>query len=157
VKAAAAERLLDARVRDTLARLGSPTGPAVDNPLATLAQLAGQVLGFKDAIGELVNELREIRFTDAKGSEQLRSEVALYERALDRSIQVLAAMARLRIDERLAAISELQAETLFRAVNAGFAAAGVNEPEILAAARRVVARELRVIAREQWEITDDPA
>lgn len=149
VRAAAAERVLDDQVRELLAQLGTPKGAPVDNPLDALARLAGQILSFKDAVGELVNELREIRYTDSKGSEQLRSEVALYERAMDRAITVLAAMARLKIDERLVAISELQAEMLFRAVNAGFASAGVNEPEVLTEARRVVARELRVLAQRQ--------
>ena len=132
-------------------------GAPVDEPAGRARPARRAGLAFKDAVGGLVNRLDEIRFTDSKGGEQLRSEVALYERAMDRCMQVLAACARLRIDERLAAISELQAETLFRAVNAGFAAAGVREPEVLAAARRVVARELRVIAREQWGGSDDPA
>ena len=146
----------DERAGD-LAQLGTPRGALVDNPLDALARLAGQVLAFKDAVGELVNELREIRYQDAKDSEQLRSEVALYERAMDRAVTVLAAMARLKIDERLAAISQLQAEMLFRAVNAGFASAGVNEPEVLTGARRVVARELRVLSQRQRGDTDDPA
>jgi hypothetical protein len=145
VRAAAAERVLDEKLRDTLARLGTVQGTPVDNPLAALALLAGQVLAFKDAVGELVNELREIRFTDSKGGEQLRSEVAMYERALDRSMQVLVAMARLKLDERLVAVSEAQAEMLVRAVDAGLAAAGLTG-EAREPAKRAVAAQLRIIS-----------
>jgi hypothetical protein len=145
VRAAAAERVLDDKVRDALARLGSAQGAPIDNPLAALAQLAGQVLAFKDAVGELVNRLDEIRFTDSKGSEQLRSEVAMYERALDRSTQVLVAMARLKLDERLVAVSQATAEMLVRAVDAGLAAAGVTG-EAREPVRKAIARELRVIS-----------
>ena len=142
---AAAERLLDGKVREALSRLGTAQGAPVDNPLAALALLAGQVLAFKDAVGELVNRLDEIRYQDAKGGEQLRSEVAMYERALDRSTQVLVAMARLKLDERLVAVSEATADMLVRAVDAGLAAAGVTG-EAREPVRKAIARELRIIS-----------
>jgi hypothetical protein len=51
------------------------------------------------------NELSSvIRYQDAKGAEQLRAEIALFECAMDCYATVLAAMARLDIDERPAGI-----------------------------------------------------
>jgi len=84
----------------------------VDNPLAALAGLAGEIVTVKDIFRERVARLQEEswRYQDDKGGEQLRAELALYERALDRSARVLADIARLKIDERLAAITEAQGQ-----------------------------------------------
>lgn len=144
VRAAAAERVLDTRIRDTLARLGEQP---VRDPLTALAKLAGEVLAFKDAVGGLVNRLEEIRYQDAKGGEQLRAEVVVFERAMDRAVTVLAAMARLKLDERLAAITEAQAEQFYRALMAGLAVVGVTG-EAAMPARKAAARELRIITSE---------
>lgn len=142
VRVAAAARVLDVKVRATLARLGVG---AVDNPLTALAQLAGEVLAWKDATAALVNELRELRYEDAKGGEQLRSEVVLWERALDRAVTVLAAMAKLKLDERLVAVSEATADMLVRAVDAGLAAAGLTG-EARETARKAVAAQMRIVS-----------
>lgn len=91
---------------DLLRRGAAP----VDNPLVMLAELAGEILATKNIFRDRLGRLSEDawRHTDARGAEQLRAEVALYERALDRSARILADIARLKIDERLAAISEAQ-------------------------------------------------
>lgn len=142
VRAAAAERLLDAEVRSTLARLDVDP---VDDPLTELSKLAGQVCAWRDAIAQRVNELTSIRYSaDGAGTEQLRTEVALFERALDRCASVLVAMARLGIDDRLVRISERQADAVVRAVDAAISAAGVTGTEA-ASARQAVARELRSV------------
>ena len=117
----------------------------MQNPLTELSKLAGEVVAFKNIVGAMVNRLNgQIRYEDARGAEQLRSEVALLERAYDRCAQVLGLMAKLKLDERLAAVSEETAAMLVRAVDAGLAAAGVTgdarEP-----ARKAVAREMRIL------------
>ena len=115
----------------------------VGDPLRQLALLAGQVLAWRDSMAGRVNALGSLRYgTD--GGEQLRAEVALYERSLDRAERVLVAMARLNIDERLAAVTEAQASIIERAVTAALASEGLD----LAAqdrARRVVGRHLRAV------------
>ncbi|MDT0435615.1 MULTISPECIES: hypothetical protein [Streptomyces] len=136
-----AEERLEADTRRALARLDVP---AVENPLTALSQLAGQVIAWKDALADRVNELQQIRYTDDKRAEQLRSEVALYERALDRCVNVLGTIGRLRIDERLAAISEQQATVVIGAIEAALAHAGVTGPEA-SAAKAVAARHLRAV------------
>jgi hypothetical protein len=143
VRAAAAERVLDGKVRETLARLGVGE---VSDPLTTLARLAAEVLAWKDATAALVNELRELRYEDSKGGEQLRSEVLLWERALDRATQVLVAMARLRLDERLVAVNEQVAAMIVRAVDAGLTAAGVTSGEARELARQAASRQLRIVS-----------
>ncbi|MER8030730.1 hypothetical protein ABTZ78_17425 [Streptomyces bauhiniae] len=136
-----AEQRLEEETRRALAILDVPP---VDNPLTALSQLAGQVVAWKDALAERVNELYRIRFTDDKGSEQLRSEVALYERAMDRCVNVLGTIGRLRIDERLAAISEQQATVVIGAIEAALAHAGVTG-QAASAAKAVAARHLRAV------------
>lgn len=158
VRAAAKRRLLNAQVSNQLARLDVTP---VSDPLTELGSLAGQVVAFKDQLATLVNQLHgdpvtcvecghettpfgtELRYTDVKGAEQLRSEVALWERALDRCASVLSSMARLKIDERLARITERQAEMFMSAMNAGLLAVDVPRERHIDA-KRAAARHLRV-------------
>lgn len=142
VRAAASERRLDAQVRATLAKLDVAE---VADPLTELGRLAGQILAWRDTLAARVNELSSIRYSAAgAGTEQLRAEVAMYERALDRCMQVLGLMAKLNLDARLVAISEQQASLVVAAVDAGLAAAGVTGPAATQA-RQVVARHLRSV------------
>lgn len=135
------EAKIEEETRRALARLD--VAP-VDNPLTALSEIAGQVVAWKDALAERVNELTRIRFTDDKGAEQLRAEVALYERAMDRCVTVLSTIGRLRIDERLAAISERQATTVIAAIEAALTHAGVTGQQATAA-KQIAARHLRAV------------
>lgn len=108
VKAKARERIAEQQARAELARLNLPP---VDDPLSMLASVAAEVVAWKDAMAVKVNALTSLRY-GTEGGEQLRAEVALWERALDRCERFLTAMARLNIDERLAAISEARAEMI---------------------------------------------
>jgi hypothetical protein len=156
VRAAAAKRVVEHQVRRLLADLEVP---AVEDPFTELAKVAGQVVAWKDALASLVNRLVEgdvcescgaaggrLRYESfATGAEQLRSEVALFERAMDRCAHVLTAMAKLNIDERMARISERQAAAVIRAIDVALATAGVTGPAAQEA-RAAGARELRKAA-----------
>lgn len=142
VRAKARERLLAAEAAEELARLDVQP---IDNPLVMLADLLGQAAAFKDVLAVKVNDLgTELRFMDAKGAEQLRSEVALWERALDRCERFAVNMARLNIDTRLVAISEQQHAMVLRAVDAALDAAAVP-PERRGAAKKAAAGHLRLV------------
>lgn len=97
----------------------------VDDPLSALAGVTAEVLAWKDQIATKVNALTTLRYS-TEGGEQLRAEVALWERALDRCERFLTAMAKLNIDERLAAIAEAQAQAVMDAIRIGLEAAGVD-------------------------------
>lgn len=142
VRAKAAQRLAEAELRQGLARLEvDPVG----DPLTELSKLAGQVVSWKDALAAKVNELTELRYAaTGAGTEQLRAEVALFERALDRCAAVLGLIAKLGIDDRMAAISERQAAAVVRALDAGLAHAGVSGA-LAIESRAVAARELRSV------------
>lgn len=119
--------------------------PPVNDPLTALADIAGQVVGFKDVVADRVNALSAIRFTDDKGAEQLRSEVALFERALDRCEKFLTSMARLNIDERLAAIEQQKVDMVTAALSAALAELGLTEDQQREASDGI-SRRLRVVA-----------
>ncbi|WP_052456989.1 HGGxSTG domain-containing protein [Streptomyces sp. AcH 505] len=143
--AAAERRITETKLmEDTERALARLNVAPVDNPLTALSQLAGQVLAWKDALADRVNDLNAVRFTDEKGAEQLRSEVALYERAMDRSVNVLGVIGRLKIDERLAAISEAQAKAVIAAIEAALAHAGVTGRAAVEA-KQIAARHLRAV------------
>jgi hypothetical protein len=132
---------VEVEARQVLAELGVQ---AVGDPLEALLKLAGQVLAWQAATAALVNQLDGIRYRGANGAEQLRAEVALYERAMDRAVSVLSAIARLNIDERLVAVTERQADAVIGAINAALEAAGVSG-EQAERARRAAARHLRSV------------
>jgi hypothetical protein len=140
VKAKAAERATEDKMRAKLARMD--VTPVAD-PLTELSRIAGQVVAWKDAIADLVNDLTAVRYS-TEGGEQLRAEVALFERALDRCEKFLTAMARLNIDERLARISEQQADLIMRAVTGGISDLGLPHEQQVEASRHV-ARRLRAV------------
>jgi len=139
-KSAAGRRQVEGEARSLLAELGvSP----VSDPLAQLLQLAGEVLAWQRATAALVNQLDSIRYQGGSG-EQLRAEVQLYERAMDRAANVLSAIARLRIDERLAEVTQRQADAVIAAIEAGLVAAGVSGDRMIEA-RRAAAQHLRLV------------
>jgi hypothetical protein len=123
VAAAAKRRLLEQDVMAELAKLDlEPLG----DPLTQLALLAAQAAWWKDAMAERVNRLTSLRYEGTGSGEQLRAEVALWERALDRCEKFLSSMARLNIDERLAKISEDQGRLIADFVGAALRHFGID-------------------------------
>ncbi|MFE2407109.1 hypothetical protein ACFXDE_02060 [Kitasatospora sp. NPDC059408] len=138
----AAHTIAEREVRKVLAELDVEP---IDDPLTALAQLAGQVVAWQQAIAEIVNRLgSDVRYEGAAGAEQLRAEVSLYERAMDRTNTVLSTIARLDIDGRLARIEEAKAQLLMDAVQAGLTAIGVTS-EQATTVKQVMARKLRAV------------
>jgi len=132
----------ESEARQVLANLNVP---AVDDPFAALSRLAGQVLAWQEAISGIVNNLGDrVRYEGASGSEQLRAEIALYERAMDRTGHVLGMIAKLNIEDRMARVTERQADALVSALEAALAAAGVTGTAA-DDARQAAARHLRAV------------
>jgi hypothetical protein len=142
---AAARRIAEAELEAKVTKLLAATEvQSVDNPLEAYAQFAGEVFSFKAALGERVNALTEIRYESKAGGEQTRAEISLFEKALDRCDRVLANYARLKIDERLAAISEQQAEKVLAAIDAALEYLGVSGEQAIGA-KKAAARRLRSV------------
>lgn len=143
--AAAVRQKAEADARQVLADLEvAPVG----DPFAALLRLAGQVLAWQEATARLVNELETVRYRGANGAEQLRAEVVLYERAMDRAATVLAVIGRLNIDERLTRISEQQANMIYGAVMTALRVAGLS-PEQQDRVKPEIARQLRAVRSDE--------
>ena len=137
----AAKVKADQEVRKVLAELNVEP---IDDPLTALSHVAGQASAWQKSTAELVNLLSEIRYEGSAGGEQLRAEVALFERATDRLISVLATIARLDIDARLIRIEEEKARLLMEAVQAGLDAIGLSGEQAVKV-KQVMARKLRAV------------
>ena len=115
------------------------------DPLEALQRLAGRALALEETIGQLVNDLGEIRYEDAKGTEQLRAEVAVLERAMDRCGHLLVDIAKLNIDERLARVTEKQAAMAEKALLATLGEMGMDTDQQTEACERL-GRHLTLVA-----------
>lgn len=110
VKAAAERRLAlqqaESHVADNVRARGRLDLRGVYEELLTTATMAVQ---WRDALQEQVDSLASLRYTAfGSGSEQVRAEVKLLERSLDRVAKMLEAIARLDLDSR---VSTLDAQT----------------------------------------------
>jgi hypothetical protein len=145
-KAKAAVRLAEERAMTEIARLQvEPVG----NALEALQQHAGIVVRWRDECAAMAEDLGDrIRYESAQGIEQLRSEMALWERALDRATVTLTALARCQVDERLAQISQRKAEVLAAALAGSLGTAGLSD-EQAATVRQDFARRLLAIHASQ--------
>jgi len=118
--------------------------PPVTDPLSALQRLAGRAAAWEDIIGEKVNEMRSIRYS-TEGGEQLRAEIAVMERAMDRLGKLLVDIAKLNIEERLAGVRKQTADMLERALDAALQQAGIGLDR-QAEARETFRRHLKVVA-----------
>jgi hypothetical protein len=115
----------------------------IDNPLAGYAEFAGRVMAWMRTMDDLLDGLKSPRYGSEAG-EQIRGEVQLFERAMDRCNTVLSSYARLKIDERLARIHVEQKTMVIRAIEAALTSAGLSAPQVVEA-KKVAARHLRVV------------
>ena len=115
------------------------------DPLEALQRLAGRALALEETIGQLVNDLTSIRYEDVKGAEQLRAEVAVLERAMDRCGHLLVDIAKLNIDERLARVTEKQAAMAEKALLATLGEMGMDTGQQTEACARL-GRHLHLVA-----------
>lgn len=158
-KAAAARRDVEDKARAELVRRWQVNGEQpVDNPLAELARVAGEIVGFKDLLRDQVQALNglltywtERDFTGYDGQvirtesvEQVRATVAAYERAQERAAKVLATMVKLDIAGRMLELRTAQAVAIVEAVRAGLNAVDMAA-EIRKAALSAIADQLEQI------------
>lgn len=146
-------RRLDAAARDAVRELVIED---VTDPLTALARHAGEIIAVRDFLRGEVNRLEALRYQSGAG-EQLRAELAAYQSALRDTTQVLGVYAKLRIDERLARISQAQADMLVRAFDLAMNAAGLRDQEQRLALRVAMAKELRTLSADDERAPALPA
>lgn len=116
----------------------------VTDPLSALQKLAGRAAAWEDIIGDKINDLTSIRYSTDNG-EQLRAEIAVMERAMDRLGRLLVDIAKLNIEERLAGVRKQTADMLERALDQALTVSGLDL-EGQAKAREEFKKGLRVVA-----------
>lgn len=147
VQAAAQLRIArDEAQQELIRRMKAAQLSERQDAVTELDRLAAEVIVFKDIVRERLDELLagELRY-EGKTGEQLRAEVALYERALDRCNTVLATNVKLGIAERKAALRKAEVEMLALTIRTILGRLGLTrEQKILAG--QVVPEELRAIS-----------
>ena len=126
--------------RQALAVLEREGIPPMTDPLTALQQLAGEALRLKDYFGERLAALEQLRY-EGRAGEQLRAEVALFERALDRAQKFALDLAKLNLEDRLVRLSEAQGRMLAQCVEAALQACGLEDRLDL---RAEIAQQLRL-------------
>jgi hypothetical protein len=111
VKAKAAARLAAQKVDAEIAKvLATEPLTGIDNPWEAFSRATAEAIALKNVSGALVNDLEgRLRYeAHGAGTEQLRAEVALYERALDRSGKFLDLMIRHDVEGKRLALDVAQ-------------------------------------------------
>lgn len=135
--------LVELEARKAFGRLSDVSAPVAD-PLTALSQLAGHVSAWMEFLAGRIGALESLSYDSGFAGEQIRGEIQLWERALDRCNAVFGTAARLNIDERLARISERQADLVLKAIDVALDAAEVPSAR-RTDAKRAAARHLRAI------------
>jgi hypothetical protein len=127
--AASARRLAAAATADAERLLAHEAVDRMADPWETLGRLAVEADAMKQALGERVNALgAALRYTaPGAGTEQLRAEVALYERAMDRSAKFADMLLKHNWEEKRIRLAEGQSAIVVEAVQVALAAL----PELL--------------------------
>jgi hypothetical protein len=82
------------------------------NVLDQLLAVKDQILRWNKVCERLVGELTEIRYKSRSQGEQLRAEIALFERSQDRAARILTDLVKLGIEARIARINHTHTEQL---------------------------------------------
>ena len=112
--------------------------------LAGLLQLADEMHEWKKIMQEVVAYVmsrERIRSAHNRVGEQLRAEVLLYERAIERLAQLWERIIKLGIEARMAKIEDIQVQAIETALDTALAASGLGMTE-REAARKALRREL---------------
>ena len=109
-RAASDRRQAEARAASMVRALVPVDSAPIGDPMVALARLAGEADAFRGVLAGRVNELAQVPTAQrAEGDlDQLRAELSLYERALDRTSKFCEALIRSNYLERHAAIEEAQ-------------------------------------------------
>jgi hypothetical protein len=147
----AVEDRLNARLAEIMQGKGSVLidPPRIGDPLIELLDTAAEVKALKEIMRETAAWLLstdKLRYTSKVG-EQLRAELVLYERAVERYTKLLIEISKLRIEERLAGVQEATAVMLERAIDAALTESGVGLDGITSA-RKAFRRHLKVVEGE---------
>lgn len=141
VIAAARRRLALVEAEREVAQLAAATGPlTLSDVYRELLHTGALAIAWRDTLAATVHRMAE--YGTGEDGNLIRADVALYERALDRTARVLELVARLDLDSRLVALTVRQGEQLADVLRGALGAADVT-PAQEAAAWAALPRLLR--------------
>lgn len=152
VQRAALDRRNELAARNKVAKRLKKQGgyDRIEDAVEELEKLAAEALMFKEICWERLQAIKgDWRYSTSAG-EQLRSEAALYERAMDRCNKLLTDYVKLGIAERRVKISEIQAMMLVGVIQNVLGRLDLTRDQKRLAAQ-VVPEELRAIEAPQKE------
>lgn len=106
-RAGVARRAAKALEADATAALGYSLDGKVDDVLGAMEGLAAMALAMVEALASRVNALKNVRYSSDYSVEQLRAEVGLLERSMDRAGKMLELVAKHKPDGEAAAARNL--------------------------------------------------
>ena len=144
-KAKSAAFVAEREARRELSARGVDMG-AVTNALVAFQHHVAKMIAWRDYCEEMVTALdpSDMRYKSQQDLEQLRAEVQMYQRALQDTSAGLAALARVQVDERLAAIREATLLMLLSALRDALTKAGLDT-NTAAIVKAEFAKKVRVI------------
>lgn len=147
VQRAAIRRISEKRAREKAERWLAKQGfEQITDPIGELLTLASEATAYRERFRinmEKLLEADEVRY-DHRAGEQLRAEIALWERSADRCLKVYSEIMRLNIAERQVRIREAEVVLLGKAIRNVLRRLELN-PTQKAVAGQIVAEELRAI------------
>lgn len=127
------ELMLAAQEADLEASLAELGYTQITDPYQVMLDLASRAKALEEWLAGLVAKLgQDLGSFDDKGAEQVRTQMALFERAMDRAFKFVEAIARLDIDERRVRVAEVQTVLLAQALDTALRvkAAGLTPTQI---------------------------
>lgn len=146
VKAAAAVRVVEQKAVAVIRKHFDARTPVTD-PLAAIAEVAGEMVAVKDWLRQRVEAIQAQQMrveTFGQQAEQMRAEFQAYVGMLASCSKVIGDIARLNIEERMARVTELQAAAIISALDRTLAELGISG-EQATKAKASIGRHLRVV------------
>lgn len=141
----AGQRVIEGKMSDRLGEIMTEHSerllkPApIEDPFEELMSTLAEVKALKDLMRDIVHELiarQSIRWASTQAGEQLRVEILVYERAVERLMAGLTNVIKLNIEDRMAGIREAQLRMLEHALEQALEASGVGIDGKLSARQR---------------------
>lgn len=113
-------------------RTSVPDKDARMTALEKMLEAFDRVIAFEQATGKMMANLdpSDWRYTDRTGSEQIRSEVVLYERAMDRTARILKDISKMALDSKIVSLGKAQTELMVRILMATVNEMGLDVKQI---------------------------
>ena len=106
-----------------------PIESRVTDPLIELQRLTTEAIHFKDVLGKMVNELKDIERITTDGNVQIRAAVQLYGEAMDRTAKFLNMAMKHDIAGKIVQIEAAKVSAISAAISRAIASAGLTSDQ----------------------------